>query len=195
MSKNNKITNNQPTISAKNIDDLVEQMIKEPVYHSRDGSFRLITSRRSPASHVVFEFPGEYVQSLNTDVHTEDGRDLKMDYAEMINPDDKIKIKSNLNVEQQSILPDDDKIDSILYYGVELTHETNLPTIFIIMTHKNPGAVIIFHEIHGHIVPIHYIYVDAEKVSKRLSIFSRPKKTPGFPPNIGEKGFLNIKQE
>ena len=36
MSKNNKITNNQPTISAKNIDDLVEQMIKEPVYHSRD---------------------------------------------------------------------------------------------------------------------------------------------------------------
>ena len=139
MSKNIKLTNNQPTILAKNIDVFVEEMIEQSVYHSRDGSFRLITSRRSSASHVVFEFPGKYGQALNTDVHTEDGRNLKMDYAEMINPDDTIKIKSNLNVEQQSELPDDDKIDSILYYGVDLTHETNLPTILIIITHQDPG--------------------------------------------------------
>ena len=151
------------------IEKFVESMLDEREFHSRDGSFRLITSRHAPACHVTFEFPGEFVKIMPSNITTEDDRDIEMDFGEVVLPKGVIKVKSNSNVEHQSLLPDDDKLDAMFYYGIGMTFENNLPSAHFVITHKKPEKEVVDYEVNGHVMRVYYIYVSPEKISKKLN--------------------------
>ena len=155
--------------SDEEIEKFIESLLDERIFHSRDESFRLITSRHTPACHVTFEFPGEFIKIMSPQITTEDSRDLEMDLGEVVLPKGVIKVKSNSNVEHQSILPDDDKLDAMFYYGVGRTFENNLPSAHIVITHKKPENEVVDYEVNGQVMRVYYIYVSPEKISKKLN--------------------------
>ena len=88
-------------------------------------------------------------------------------------PDDEIiKLKSAMDVEHQSRIPDDSKIMAIFFYTISKTHETNLPSVPVIITNEDPGSDLIDYEVFNHILRVHYITVTPEKISKRLNILN-----------------------
>ena len=117
--KNMFFNNVEKTVTdPKVIEEYVKKILEKSVYHSRDFSFRFITSRRPNTCHVTFEFPGKYFKLLSRQIQSEDGRDLEVDHAAVVLPDGNIiKRKSALDVEQQSELPDNLKYDSFFNYG------------------------------------------------------------------------------
>ena len=79
-------------------------MIKEQNHNPKDRSFRLITHTYPKESHEIFNLPGKYADTIKTEIHTEDGRNLYMDYAQLVISDDEITCKTTINVEHQSTL-------------------------------------------------------------------------------------------
>ena len=77
-----------------------------------------------------------------------------------------IKVKSAVDVEHQSKLPDDSKIEAIFSYTVSKTHETNLPTTPVIITNEDPGSDVVDYEVFNHVMRVHYLIVSPEKISK-----------------------------
>ena len=76
-------------------------MIKEQNHNPRDCS----QTNNTPIpkkSHKAFNFPGKYVNRIKTGVHTEDGRNLHMDCAQLVMPEGEITCKFTINVEYQS---------------------------------------------------------------------------------------------
>ena len=159
------------TINPASLETLIDQMTKGSNHHPRDTSFRLTVSEWAEPAHITFGFPGRYLKKLNTNVVTEDGENLKMDHGVIVLPDNKIiKVKSAMDVEQQTQLPDDPKIKKIFNYVVNKIHETNLPAVPIIITSEDPGSNVIDYEVYNHVMRVHYIIVTPEKISKRLNI-------------------------
>ena len=150
------------------LEELVEKMLKEQNHNPRDCSFRLITHRYPEESHNAFNFPGKYVNRIKTGVHTEDGRNLHMDCAQLVMPDDEITCKSTINVEHQSTALNKNKIDTIYDYKLDLIHKINLPSNSIIITHIDPGKKRIITKSHDQIFYNHYIVIDENEISKRL---------------------------
>ena len=163
-----KTTGNQENLKA-----LIDQIMRGPNHHPKDSSFRLTVSGWAKPSHSTFGFPGKYLKKLDTNVVTEDGRNLEMDHGAVVLPDGGIiKIKSAIDAEHQSKLPDDSKIETIFFYVISKTHETNLPTVPIIITNEDPGSDVIDYEVFNHVLRVHYIIVTSEKISKRLNILT-----------------------
>ena len=116
---------------------LLEFMIKENIHNPWDISFRFITGKYPKEAHETYGFPGKFLKPLNTTVITEDGTALEMDYAAMILLEEDIHEKSALNVEHQSTLPTQDKIDTIYKYNLHLVMTHRLPALSaIISPHK-----------------------------------------------------------
>ena len=65
----------------RSLTELVDEMLKEQNHHPRDYSFRLITHKFPKESHEIFNFPGKYADTLETVVHTEDGRNTNVDHT------------------------------------------------------------------------------------------------------------------
>lgn len=127
-------------------------------HHPKDSSFRLTVSGWAKHAHATFDFPGEYVKKLDTQVVTDEGRNLEMDHGIVVLPDDEIiKLKSAMDVEHQSRIPDDSKIMAIFFYTISKTHETNLPSVPVIITNEDPGSDLIDYEVFNHILRVHYI--------------------------------------
>ena len=156
------------TSDKRPLDELINEMIKEQNHNPRDCSFRLITRRYPEESHKAFNFPGKYANAIKTGVHTEDGRNLHMDCAQLIMPDDEITCKSTINVEHQSTPLNKNKIDAIYDYKLELIHKNKLPSNSIIITHIDPGKKRIITKSHDQIFYNHYIVIDENEISKRL---------------------------
>ena len=81
-------------------------------------------------------YPSKYADTIRTEVHTEDGRNLYMNCAQLVIPDDEITCKSTINVEHQSTELNKNKIDAIYDYKLELIHK--IPSNSIIITHIDP---------------------------------------------------------
>lgn len=77
--------------------DLVDRMMAEQNHNPRDYCFRYVVDRYPKATHDAFDFPGEYVDNLKVDAFTDDGRNLKMDCAQLVMPKGDITCKSTLN--------------------------------------------------------------------------------------------------
>lgn len=163
MSKQNK---------SMSIEELVMLMMDEKNHQPKDLSFRLITHRYPKSSHITFKFPGKFVKALKTNIFTDDGRNLEMDFGEVVNPDGIITQKSVSNVEHQSELPKPVKIDAIFDYRIGIVHENNICPFSIVITNIDPGEKLQCYESHGQIFYIYYIYVDSEEIRKRLSILT-----------------------
>ena len=76
-------------------------MLKEQNHNTKDCS----QTNNTPIpkkSHKAFNFPGKYVNRIKTGVHTEDGRNLHMDCAQLVMPEGEITCKFTINVEYQS---------------------------------------------------------------------------------------------
>ena len=165
------IIHEQATKKPTNLKILIDQIMKGPNHHPKDSSFRLTVSGWAKPAHATFDFPGKYLEKLDTSVVTEDGRNLEMDHGIIVLPDGGIiKIKSAVDVEHQSRLPDDSKIEAIFSYAISKTHDTNLPTVPIIITNEYPGRDMVDYEVFNHVMRVHYIIVTTEKISKRLNI-------------------------
>ena len=165
-----KLDPQQATKNHTNIETLIDQIMQGSNHHPKDSSFRLTVSGWPKQSHITFDFPGKYLKKLDTNVVTEDGRNLEMDHGIEVLPDGVIvKIKSAVDVEHQSRLPDDSKIEVIFLYTISKTHETNLPTIPIIITNEDARSDFIDYEVFNHVMRVHYIIVTHEEISKRLN--------------------------
>lgn len=157
---------------AVTVEEVIRMMMNEKNYQPKDFSFRLITHRYPKSSHISFKFPGKFIKQLKTNIFTDDGRNLEMDFGELVNPDGIITQKSASNVEHQSELPKPVKIDAIFDYRIGIVHENNICPYSIIITNINPGEKIQCCESHGQIFYVYYIYVDSEEIQKRLSILT-----------------------
>ena len=69
------------TSDKRPLHELINEMIKEQNHNPKDHSFRLITHRYPKESHEIFNFPGKYADTLETVVHTEDGRNTNVDHT------------------------------------------------------------------------------------------------------------------
>ncbi len=161
----NKFVNYNPTLEG-----LVDQLIKEPNHNPRDTAFRLIVSHHSKAAHTSFNFPGKFVKKLDLDVHTENGRNLRMDHGELVLPDGIITRKSTINVEHQSTKLYREKIDRIYDYKLYLIHKHNIPSRSIVITNIDPGEKKICYEAFGETYQVDYILCDIGEIKKRLNI-------------------------
>ena len=163
--ENNKVVGDDLTL-----EQLVNQMIKEPNYNPRDTAFRLIVSHHSKAAHTTFNFPGKFLKKLDLDVHTENGRNLRMDYGELVLPDGIITRKSTINVEHQSTKLYREKIDRIYDYKLYLIHKHNIPSRSIVITNIDPGEKKICYESFGETYQVDYLVCDIDEIKKRLNI-------------------------
>ena len=171
MMKKINICPEQATKNKTSVKALIDQIIQESNHHPKDSSFRLTVSGWSKQAHTTFGFPGTFLKKLDTNVVTEDGSNLEMDYGMVVLPDDDIiKIKSAVDVEHQSQLPDDSKIETIFYYVISKIHETNLSTVPIIITNEDPGSDVMDYEVFNRVLRVHYIIVTSDLISKRLNI-------------------------
>ena len=85
-----KATKNQRIIKA-----LIDQIMQGSNHHPKDSSFRLTVSGWPKPSHTTFDFPGKYLKKLDTNVVTEDGRNLEMDHGMIVLPmEESLKIGS-----------------------------------------------------------------------------------------------------
>ena len=166
MKKINMI-HEQATKNQTNLKALIDQIMRGSNHHPKDSSFRLTVSGWPKPSHATFDFPGKFLKKLNTQVVTEDSRNLEMDHGMIVLPDGEIiEIKSAVDVEHQSRLPDDSKIEVIFLYTVSKTHETNLPITPVIITNEDPGSDVVDYEVFNHVMRVHYLIVSPEKISK-----------------------------
>ena len=92
-----KIVHEQATGNRANLKTLIDQIMSGPNPHPKDSSFRLTVSGWAKPSHGTFDFQGKYLKKLDTNVVTEDGRNLEMDHGIVVLPDGGIiKVKSEL---------------------------------------------------------------------------------------------------
>ena len=151
------------------LEKLVNQMMEESNHNPRDYCFKFIVNNYPGPVHDVFDFPGEYADSLKLEVYTEDGRKLEMDCAQLVMPKGDITCKSTINVEHHTY-PIKEKVRSIYDYKLYLIHKTNIPSNSIVMTNIDPGKEEICCESHDQLFKLKVNVVNAEKISKRLII-------------------------
>ena len=156
------------TSDKRPLNELIDEMLKEQNHNPKDHSFRLITHRYPKESHEIFNFPGKYADTLETVVHTEDGRNLYMDYAQLVIPDDEITCKTSINVEHQSTELNKNKIDSIYDYKIHLVHENYIPSLSIVVTNIKQEKSMKCYKSRGCVYNVYYIVIDENEISKRL---------------------------
>lgn len=156
---------------------LIDNMMKETNHNPRDYCFRYIVSMYPKEVHDAFDFPGEYMDNLKVEVFTEDGRNLKMDCAQLVMPKGDITCKSTINVEHQTYPIHDEKVGTIYDYKLFLIHKTNIPSNSIVMTNKDLGKEIINCETHDQLFKLHVEVATKEKISKRLKILKDIEKS------------------
>lgn len=154
------------------LNELVDKMMEESNHNPRDYCFRYILNTYPKAAHDAFDFPGEYVDNLEVDVFTDDGRSLEMDCAQLIMPKGDITCKSTINVEHQTYPINDEKVETMYDYKLFLIYKTNIPSNSIVMTNMDLGKEIIYCESHDQIFKLHLNVVTEEKISKRLTILN-----------------------
>ena len=111
------------------LSDLVDRMMAEQNHNPLDYCFRYVVDRYPKATHDAFDFPGEYVNNLKVDAFTDDGRNLKMDCAQLVMPKGDITCKSTINVEHQTYPLRDENVGTIYDYKLFLIHQTTFPPI------------------------------------------------------------------
>ena len=156
------------TSDKRPLNELIDEMLKEQNHNPKDHSFRLITHRYPKESHEIFNFPGKYADTLETVVHTEEGRNLYMDYAQLVIPDDEITCKTSINVEHQSTELNKNKIDSIYDYKIHLVHENYMPSLSIVITNIKQEKSMKCYKSRGCVYNVYYIVIDENEISKRL---------------------------
>ena len=144
-------------------------MVKEKNYHPRDYSMRLILSKYPKSSHKLFNMPGKFLKRLETDAFTEDGRSLHMDGAVLVDENGLIDRKSTINIEHQTNNLNQEKIDSIYDYKIHLIHETNVPSISIVITNIEQELEMKCYKSHSCVYNVYYIVIDEEKIYKKLN--------------------------
>ncbi len=161
----------EKTTDPQTIEKYLDDIFNEPDIHLQKSSFILITSLYPEASHITFEFPGKHLKKVNSRIYLPSGEELDIDYASTVLPDgNKVAKKSTIDVEFQSQLPSDEKIEEMFFNNIGLTYRKKIPSIPVIITNKNPGKSIIDYKIHNQLLRINYIIVTSEKISKRLDI-------------------------
>ena len=116
------------------------------------------------------------MDNLKVEVFTEDGRNLKMDCAQLVMPKGDITCKSTINVEHQTYPIHDEKVGTIYDYKLFLIHKTNIPSNSIVITNKDLGKEIINCETHDQLFKLHVEVATKEKISKRLKILKDIEK-------------------
>ena len=151
------------------LEKLVEDMMKGTNHNPRDYCFRFIVFRYPKSAHEVFNFPGTFVKQLNTDVFTENARNLEMDSAQVVTAGGFIDRKSTINVEHQNYDLNDDKIDSIYDYKLGLIHETNLPSISVVITNIEQENTMVCYKSHSSVFNVYYIPVTEDDIRQTLN--------------------------
>lgn len=83
--------------------------------------------------------PGKFVKKINRRVHLKDGTTGEMDSAYIALPDGKILFKkASVCLEHQSKPVDDEKLDAIGYYDIQLVTDENLPTLIVVASPSHP---------------------------------------------------------
>ena len=152
------------------LSDLVDQMMAEQNHNPRDYCFRYVVDRYPQATHNAFDFPGEYVDNLKVDAFTDDGRNLKMDCAQLVMPKGYITCKSTINVEHQTYPLRDEKVGTMYDYKLFLIHQTNIPSNSIVMTNMDIGQEVLLCKSHDQTFKLHVNIATPEEISKRLTI-------------------------
>ena len=152
------------------LSDLVDRMMGEQNHNPRDYCFRYVVDRYPKATHDAFDFPGEYVDNLKVDAFTDDGRNLKMDCAQLVMPKGDITCKSTINVEHQTYPLKDEKVEVIYDYKIFLIHQTNIPSNSIVMTNMDIGQEVLLCESHDQTFKLHVNIATHEEITKRLTI-------------------------
>ena len=152
------------------LSDLVDWMMAEQNHNPRDYCFRYVVDRYPKATHDAFDFPGEYVDNLKVDAFTDDGRNLKMDCAQLVMPKGDITCKSTINVEHQTYPLKDEKVEVIYDYKIFLIHQTNIPSNSIVMTNMDIGQEVLLCESHDQTFKLHVNIATHEEITKRLTI-------------------------
>ena len=152
------------------LSDLVDWMMAEQNHNPRDYCFRYVVDRYPKATHDAFDFPGEYVDNLKVDAFTDDGRNLKMDCAQLVMPKGDITCKSTINVEHQTYPLKDEKVEVIYDYKIFLIHQTNIPSNSIVMTNMDIGQEVLLCESHDQTFKLRVNIATHEEITKRLTI-------------------------
>ena len=152
------------------LSDLVDRMMAEQNHNPRDYCFRYVVDRYPKATHDAFDFPGEYVGNLKVDAFTDDGRNLKMDCAQLVMPKGDITCKSTINVEHQTYPLKDEKVEVIYDYKLYLIHQTNIPSNSIVMTNMDIGQEVLLCESHDQTFKLRVNIATHEEITKRLTI-------------------------
>ena len=152
----------------KPLSELINQMMEEANHNPRDYCFRYIVDSYPEATHDAFDFPGKFVDTIQCEVFTDNGRNLKMDCAQLVTPKGNITRKSTINVEHQSYPIIKEKIGTIYDYKLYLIHKTNIPSNSIVMTNIDIGQDSILCESHDQVFKLHVKIVTEEEISKRL---------------------------
>lgn len=165
-----EIMKNENSENKELLNEFIDHMMEEKNYNPRDYCFRYIVDCYPKATHDAFDFPGEYMNNLKAEVFTDDGRNLKMDCAQLVMPKGNLTCESTINVEHQSYPIIDKKVGIIYDYKLFLIHQTNIPSNSIVMTNIDIGQEVLLCESHDQTFKLHVKVVTEEEISKRLTI-------------------------
>ena len=121
--------------------------------------------------HNNLNVPGVYKRKANTKVYFEDGRIGEMDTSYIVDPDFKeIFHRTVVNGEHQSTPVDNEKIEMMMYYAIQQTHDELLPQMSFIASHipKEKHVQSYKHSPTNIILPI-FIDLGEENIQKRLN--------------------------
>ena len=152
----------------KTVEEIVDNIMNEKNDNPRDSTFRFLQKYHPEAQHISLRYPGKFVKSLETETFTINNRSMRMDGAELVNPDDILPYPSTINPKQQTTVITPLKTDSLYEYKLQLTIKYKRTCINVVVTNIGDKDKTVICESHGDAFKVYIrVFNDAE-ISKRL---------------------------
>ena len=148
---------------------IVENIMNEKNDNPRDSSFKFLQEYHGEAQHASLRYPGKFVKTLPTEVFTSNNRNLRMDGAELVNPDNTLPCQSTLNPEQQTTEVISEKIHAMYDYKLHLTFKYKMPCLNVIVTNIGDNDHTVIYESHGDAFKTYVRVFTDEEINKRLN--------------------------
>lgn len=148
---------------------IVDSIMNEKKDNPRDSSFKFLQEFHGEAQHISLRYPGKYVKTLSTETFTVNNRNLRMDGAELVNPDNILPCPSTINPEQQTTPVDSVKIDAMYDYKLQLTFKYKRPSLNVVVTNMGDKDHTVIYESHGDAYKVYVRVFSDKEISQRLN--------------------------
>ena len=148
---------------------IVDDIMNEKNHNPRDSTFRYLQGYHAEAQHNSLRYPGEFVKSLGTETFTVNNRNLRMDGAELVNPDKTLPYQSTINPEQQTTPVTPDKKDSMYNYKLQLIFKHKRPALNVVVTNIGDEDHTVIYESHGDAYKVYVRVFSDKEISQRLN--------------------------